>query len=718
MRFGRQKRGHPSGEHGGPKHMAADKGDDVQEATAMREASSDPTQQLLSALGRFQRQLAAVQAGDAKELWPDECMNQLIGAMEVALSNNWPEVVESLSDTGRVLQSYENAECPKDALPFLNDAYELLCLMVGDLIVDGVRPAVIDKWTRRYHLALADMDTAGIEIASDQDDPDSDVGKLPKDDLPFEMPPLAQKREEASIDDGLSTLDELPPLESMLEMGVAPVTTAKTEQDDVPDLADAISNEDMELLRTVAAADTEEDSADVEEQESTGESEEQPAPLGGQPSRLVVDVMDRICDELGILETAVDGPRLEALRTIEGGLTALKREAREHRHTVSATLAESILEACRLAIEQPQVVDERFTDLAFAFCGVYVEALEGDTENVKQWSTECGALMLNWDTGGSAPAEAAVSSASPDESETEETFKPLAESAERVEITRAEPQAAEPQEHATMSQPQPAEAEEKPAPELRVVEPPSAPEAVEAPPAPAAAKATGSALSNELLAQAQEAALQGDAQAAQHLALRAAAEIASLSVSAAHAELRDAETRFRTCIDAIEHARETVHKREHDLGNADTKVSSGKKMLKSAEDELHSARVEVENVQTRVDALTAQIQELQKRREEEIEALNSAETSLKGSESALEDSRREVTNAEVGVVKAREQLEFARQDVKAKQRSSSEIESDIARARSTLEEKQSGFESIRATLGSAKRDPKDEAEEDEEEMLF
>lgn len=713
MRFGRQKRGHPSGEHGGPKRTAADKGDDVQEATAMREASSDPTQQLLSALGRFQKQLAAVQAGDAEELWPDECMNQLIGAMEVALSHNWPEVVESLSDTGRVLQSYENAKCPEDALPFLNDAYELLCLMVGDIIVDGVRPGVIDKWTRRYHLALADMDTAGIELASDQDDPDGDAGKSPKDDLPFEMPPLAQKREEASIDDGLSTLDELPPLESMLEMGVSPVASSKPKEDDVPDLADAISNEDMELLRTVATAEAEDEPAEADEIDDAAEASEEPAPLGGQPSRLVVDVMDRICDELGILESAVDGPRLEALRTIEGGLTALKREAREHRHTVSATLAESMLEACRLAIEHPDVVDERFTDLAFAFCGVYVEALEGDTENVKQWTTECGALMLSWDTESTSRSGAPAETPEP-----EEPFEPLAESAERVETTKAETQPVETEETEAMSQPQPAAAEEKPAPELRVVEAPEAPETVETSPAPAAAKASGSALSNELLAQAQEAAMQGDAQAAQHLALRAAAEIASLSVTAAHNALRDAETRYRTCIDAIEHARETVHKRESELGNADAKVTSGKKMLKSAEGDIHTARVEVENVQTRVDTLTAQIQELQKRREEEIEVLKSAESTLKESENALEDSRREVANAEVGVVKAREQLEFARQDVKAKQRNSAEIESDIARVRSALEEKQSALESIRATLGSAKRDPKDADKEDEEEMLF
>ena len=72
--------------------------------------------------------------------------------MEVALGEGWSEVVDALGDIGRILQSYENAGRSSEAVPFLKSAYEILCLMMGDLIVDGIRPTVLEKWNKCWTL--------------------------------------------------------------------------------------------------------------------------------------------------------------------------------------------------------------------------------------------------------------------------------------------------------------------------------------------------------------------------------------------------------------------------------------------------------------------------------------------------------------------------------------------------------------------------------------
>src|SRR5690606_365585 len=72
--------------------------------------------------------------------------------------------------TGRVLQTYENAGRANECVPFLADSYEILCLMVGDLIVDKVRSGVIRKWRERYQVALEDIAAKGLVLVRDEED--------------------------------------------------------------------------------------------------------------------------------------------------------------------------------------------------------------------------------------------------------------------------------------------------------------------------------------------------------------------------------------------------------------------------------------------------------------------------------------------------------------------------------------------------------------------
>lgn len=129
--------------------------------------AGDPTQRLLTALGRFQRQVARAEEGAPQESWCDECMNQLIAGIEIALNEDWADVKEALTDAARILQTYEDAGRAEQCVRFLKDSYEILCLMVGDLIVGNVRSGVMKKWQERYERALDELAEAGLTLVDD-----------------------------------------------------------------------------------------------------------------------------------------------------------------------------------------------------------------------------------------------------------------------------------------------------------------------------------------------------------------------------------------------------------------------------------------------------------------------------------------------------------------------------------------------------------------------
>ncbi|MBI2423868.1 MAG: hypothetical protein HYV27_13640 [Candidatus Hydrogenedentes bacterium] len=130
--------------------------------------AGDPTQRLLTALGRFQRQVAKAEDGAPQHVWCDECMNQIITGIEIALNQGWSDVREALTDSARILQSYEDAGEASLCVPFLQDSYEILCLMVGDIIVDNVRSGVMHKWRERYQIAVEDLTAAGLLLIRDE----------------------------------------------------------------------------------------------------------------------------------------------------------------------------------------------------------------------------------------------------------------------------------------------------------------------------------------------------------------------------------------------------------------------------------------------------------------------------------------------------------------------------------------------------------------------
>ena len=130
--------------------------------------TGDPTQRLLTALGRFQRQVSRAENAAPHDEWCEACMAQVVTGLEIAIEEEWENVREALIDTARVLQTYEEYGCPEKALPFLKDAYEILCLMVGDLLVDNFHSGVVKKWRERYRKAVEDIEAAGMKLFVDE----------------------------------------------------------------------------------------------------------------------------------------------------------------------------------------------------------------------------------------------------------------------------------------------------------------------------------------------------------------------------------------------------------------------------------------------------------------------------------------------------------------------------------------------------------------------
>ncbi|MBP8128452.1 MAG: hypothetical protein KA184_02645 [Candidatus Hydrogenedentes bacterium] len=176
--FGSEYGGESSGVASEERSALLDNDADVGEGVIGEPAPAsmgDPTHRLLTALGRFQRQVSRAESGALQSQWCDECMNQIIAGIELSMTQGWNDVTQALTDTARVLHSYERVERAQQCVSFLQDSYEILCLMVGDLIVDNVRSGVMQKWRERFRRAVEDMQHLGISLVEDDGDAEEEI---------------------------------------------------------------------------------------------------------------------------------------------------------------------------------------------------------------------------------------------------------------------------------------------------------------------------------------------------------------------------------------------------------------------------------------------------------------------------------------------------------------------------------------------------------------
>lgn len=159
-------------------------------------------------------------------MWTDECMNQLIAGIELAAAEGWDGIQEALTDTARVVQSYEESGQANLCVPFLQDSYEILCLMVGDIIVDNVRSGVIQKWRGRYAQAIEELHRAGLSLIRDEEPGEAGAYQETYSETEYatEAPVLESPwGDEAPVDRGLTAEEEEELAEE--EAVVTPVET-------------------------------------------------------------------------------------------------------------------------------------------------------------------------------------------------------------------------------------------------------------------------------------------------------------------------------------------------------------------------------------------------------------------------------------------------------------------------------------------------------------
>jgi len=354
-------------------------------------AGGDPTQKLLTALGRFQRHVARAEAGADQELWSDNCMDELVAAVEISLAENWTEVVEALAGTGRVLQTYEDAGYAHLCVSFLGDSYEILCLMVGDLIVGNVRAGVMQKWRYRYDEAVAEIEAAGLSLV--QDDEEEGVEEESYEHAPVPAQIHTIETETAPATEAEETAG--PELES--EGETAPV--AEAQETPEPELAQAQTPQQATVAPEQSSAETTSGEVEVEKPaEDTVPVDD----LGIAPE--VASALDALCDDLVLFEEVPENDPSPAVAAVREEVATLENHARQTGQERSTELCQAMATLCELAREPTHARDDRFLEVAYGFCEAYVVAnTDPNSPVVDNWSAESEELLEAWRQAPVAP---------------------------------------------------------------------------------------------------------------------------------------------------------------------------------------------------------------------------------------------------------------------------------------------------------------------------
>lgn len=693
-----------------------DMSDDVSRGSpGEHEPPVDPTQRLLTALGRFQRQVARAREGLPQEAWAEQCMNQLIVAVEIALEQGWRELVNALTETARILQSYEDAGQANRAAAFLADSNELLCLMVGDLIVGRIRPGVVDKWRQRYERALKELDEADIPLVMDEEG-----AGVPARSSGYEAAPEAQPSDADRSDQ--DRYEDISPLEPLAELEEEPVSgpteavgvtdgespqSAEQAGETPPSVGEVVGEID-ELDRAVEALigdlAVDRDSAARKEGAETIEGvsslEEVPPWSIDEAARAmgvtgrrdlpaeVVSTLDALCDNLARLAEDPKADVRKIAERLEEDVAALHEHARVQNR-------ESLLRPCEVLTGLVQMIgageavpDDRFLELAYAFCGLYGESsAETDDAQIASWLSECEALGASWHT-------APVKSAGP------ETEAPKEEEVSAEPEEPAVPEvAAEEEEYAPVLEEPPPVEEETPAPlhplppleDEWVGEEPRERDELEVP-------EEGKTTPEGLLATAQKAFGEGNLAKAKLLALEAAAKLAEAQTSEAETLVERAEDRLKKGAAEAEQARDRVRRIEQQVAEAERRVAEMFQEAERARETVAKVSGAVTATQQRIESIEEQIRALEALRTEaiaqKVEAesrLAEADASCKQIETGLSQSREEENQARI-------RLEDARQQVKALERKRLENDAAVEKAREILNRRRASLAEIEQTI--------------------
>jgi len=668
--------------------------------------------------------------GASQDQWSDECMNHLIHGVEIALEQDWADLVEALTETGRILQSYEDAGRANACVPFLADSYEIMCLMVGDLIVDKVRPGVLRKWRDCYQGALDDLTSEGLALVQD----DEGGGRFhghgtpaagPVESGPPHLPIESSNSSEGAMPEGFETpaierLQELPPLtpiavDTAHDVPEMPFSTETNASDDESPFAmPDFEGESSGYGEGPSGLTPPEFDVPLEPGAESGIASGGPAESGDglEPTgasrailgldRDIAELLDMLCDGLARIEGDPDGARGTVFLAIEDGLNTLHERAGQNDWHGSSRACEAMARLCQAAGEREGSLGDRFFEMAYAFGGVFGEAKErADDVSLSAWLDECDGLIAEWRTQeetAAPPAEEKpeVSEGIPFELPSEN--EPPAGDVD-VEVPSLEQATAElappvvppdlPGEAfgettaSADSHDTPVESEVTDtsgeemgqAPqyvEISSTEPPTSGQKPEDDPAAhfldTALQAIGSGLTAD----------------AKLFAMQAAASIAQAQEKDAEARVRQAEIRLQETVKSIDNARDHVKNAESHVEDAEIQVEQGKESLAERDRHTHGVMGSLEGIRSRISDLDRRIQELQAQRDEALRQQSAAEDALAEARQQENDAKAQLDERKNAEQMARVQLEDARGQVKQLQRKQGEIEALMERARDSL----------------------------------
>lgn len=668
----------------------------------------DPAQALLNVLGRFQRHYLRGREGAEQSAWSDDCMNALIDAVDVAVAQRWQEVVSVLTETARVLQTYEDAERANECVPFLTSSHEVLCHMVGDLLTGQTRPGLLRKWESVYDRARADVDAAGLSLVQDEvsdqelayeafaadiqknspfDEPSSDIETEPaapesvaetitpepEASLPFELPEIA----EDVLDDPFEapSLDNLPDLsEQESEMPTMENAAAMEPEVDSSEMDAAFERRILSFpsrpASEEATLDVQDNAAESIEADDEDTAElEIPEPVAEAETTATVGDFFEAQSEItaapydeeisGILDAAC-----EALSNVNGGLEIFEGHVRELESRAVESGWDGAAAACRSVLGLLEMLaarniepSDQFMELAYGFGGVYVESRDSaDTDEYRSFQNDCVTLLQEWMDDRPTPDD------TPD--------------------VTAEPESL----------------------------------AADAPPRTPAAEGSDPALTD--LLETVRAAMQGGRAAnAKLLMLEAAARIAHEQEGEAAKLVGDAERALNENSRALEDARNSVQKHENRVSETAAKVSE---VQHGQEDHRRQALLLAERLdecRSRVESLDEQIRELQNRRSDAEAERLAAEDELNAARESEDEHEAQLEAMRSQERDARLRLEEERGRAKALQNTRGDLERAVMVKREMLARQRQSTHDIEQTIAHTRDSEAGESTEDHDSLF-
>lgn len=682
-------------------------------------ATDDPAQSALIHLQRFQQIVMDAQRGYIPDDFAEGCMEELIGALEITYAQGWHDVTQALTETGRVLKSYDEAYRASECTPFLTESYQMLCLMVTHQMGGGVRPWVLQKWRNHFQTAVTDLTNAGLALVDDESDEDYE-------EEPAQPVIVA---DEAAPDSGDSMPFDLPP-------------------DAAEDFSDTVQPElpDLEVLLAESDAELEESPADIEDSAQTRVQEDPPPPAAQQlrpepegrgkivasdelppltPLRMRGDeAAEPVVASAGYNDPVEVGPFSEApaiaglpedgLFGTDNGVVGPVEAPSPVMHgeapapgvaPASATPAAPEPESGDSDDEIAAMLDELSDELeqitrkaAGDASTIYTSAAQkllhlAERAAEKDWQgsiSVCQALARLCQQGMDA------------EIQPDDRFIDLAYGFAGAYI--------EGRDGARLPGVREWMAECESLLSAWTSTPEKAPVAKIEPPSNAAVS---------LLETAQRAAVGGNPAEATLLALQAAATFARSQAEATSRLVQETEARLQQSAGEIEQARETVQQAEQQVITAEDAISAAERAYAEQQGRTGDQRRNVDRIRARIADLDEQIRQLQAQREEAAREEAGASTELAGQEQREREAQLLLDGKADAEQASRVALEDARQQVKNLQRRRGEIESEMERAREMLTRQRASLEDIEETIAQIRDGGRSSAgDEMDSETLF